>query len=470
MFDVLPVNSYGPIMPGLIMAAVAIVHVFLAQFAVGGGFLLCYFQWIALKTGSPYAKQFVKGYMKVLILISFVLGAITGVGIWFTAIQVSAQTIGTMVFQFHWLWAAEWTFFCLEIVAGYAFYRYQKILDDKSTMILLGLYAFAAWMSLFIINGIISWQLTPGAWVETQTLWDGFFNPTFWPSLFFRTIVSLTLSSLAACVIVNAMPGLDREGKEWLINRIAYLLLPMLLMPILGAWFIMAMPDDSRSWVLGGSPAMMLFLQISIAASLAIGGYAFFGLFLKRLYINGATALLLMMLAFGATAGGEFVREGSRKPYSIRHVLYSNAIEPEDVARMRKVGCLADDSYPLRGAEELPNQQLVMGAKVFRRQCSVCHTMQGTNGVGHLTGSWDGNQIRMNIAKLQQTKPFMPPFAGTAEELESLVQFILYTNSGKPKDWELSKNSENLESIQKWLDEAGVEPGNFEKHLAKGGH
>ena len=30
----------------------------------------------------------------------------------------------------------------------------------------------------------------------------------------------------------------------------------------------------------------------------------------------------------------------------------------------------------------------------------------------------------MNIAKLQRTKPFMPPFAGNAEEVEALVQWL----------------------------------------------
>ena len=45
-----------------------------------------------------------------------------------------------------------------------------------------------------------------------------------------------------------------------------------------------------------------------------IGFYAFFGLWQRRLYVNGASATLLVALAFLATAGGEFVREGSRKP------------------------------------------------------------------------------------------------------------------------------------------------------------
>lgn len=449
-----PVNDYGPIMPGILMGGVAIVHVFLAQFAVGGGILLCYFHWLAMTGRNPHARLFVQGYFRWLVLISFVLGALTGVGIWFTAIQVSAPTIGEMVRNFHWIWAAEWTFFCLEIFAGYMFYRYHKVLDDGTNMKLLILYAGAAWASLFLINGIISWQLTPGVWVETRDVWDGIFNPTFWPSLFFRTIVACTLAALVACVVINTMTPLSRKARHTLIGRATHLLVPMLAMPFLGVWFLWAMPDDSRAWILGGSPAMTLFMNIAVVASLAIGGYAIVGLFFQKLYINGATASLLVLLAFGATAGGEFVREGSRKPYSVRALMFSNGILPSEVARLREVGCLEDDPYPLRGADQMPSDQVRTGAKVYRRQCAVCHTVSGINGLTELTGHWSNDQMRMNIAKLQQTKAFMPPFAGTAEELEALVQFLNWAD-GQPVDE--SEQEAALVRIQQWMDEAGTE-------------
>ncbi len=464
MPDVYPINDYGPLMPGLVMGGVAIVHVFLAQFAVGGGLLLCYFQWLAMTGRNPHARLFVAGYFKALVLISFVLGALTGVGIWFTAIQVSPATIGAMVLHFHWLWATEWTFFCLEIAAGYMFYRYHSRLSDRASLALLAVYAAAAWTSLFIINGIISWQLTPGAWLETRNLADGFFNPSFWPSLLFRTIVATTLASLVACVVVNTMGQLDREARRSLINRAAYLLIPMVLMPGLGLWFLAVMPADSRGWVLGGSPAMTLFLNLSVAASLAIGAYALVGLVVRKLYINGATATLLLMLAFGATAAGEFVREGARKPYSIRHVLYSNAIRPEEVARLRETGCLADDPYPVRRRGEFPNSQLERGALVYRRLCAVCHTVKGVNAVTDLMEHWDADQMRMNIAKLQQTKPFMPPFAGTPQELEALVQFVRWSAAGHAQTWPVSDDPETLAQISKWLAEAGPLPANSQRY------
>src|SRR5580765_6640126 len=110
-----PINDFGPLMKGLVIGAMGIFHVFLAQFAIGGGMLMCYFQWAAQTGRSPLARNFVDGYFRVLVLVSFVIGALTGVGMWFTTIQISPRTIGLMVSEFHWMWAIEWTFFSLEI-------------------------------------------------------------------------------------------------------------------------------------------------------------------------------------------------------------------------------------------------------------------------------------------------------------------------------------------------------------------
>jgi hypothetical protein len=210
--------------------------------------------------------------------------------------------------------------------------------------------------------------------------------------------------------------------------------------------------------VLGGSPAMMMFFMISVGASVAIGAYAVIGLWMQKLYINGATGTLLILLAFGATAGGEFVREGSRKPYSIRGVVYSNAIRPQDVAELRRIGCVTDDPYPVTNEKFLPGPVVELGAKVFRRQCSVCHTVDGSNAVAHLTATWDADQMRMNIAKLQHTKPFMPPFAGTAAELEALVQYLSWVHADRPNAWTPNTTPAILTQVQTWLDDAGTDP------------
>ena len=165
-----------------------------------------------------------------------------------------------------------------------------------------------------------------------------------------------------------------------------------------------------------------------------------------------------------ASMGGFFTYQEMLDNLDCRQVLYSNSISPHDVARLREVGCVVDDRYPMRSSETFPTSQLRLGGRVFRRQCSVCHTVEGTNGVAHLVGSWDIDQMRMNIAKLQQTKPFMPPFAGTAEELESLVQFICWRSADSPRVWPEVENVTVIGQIEDWLEEAGTEPGDFDRN------
>lgn len=139
-------------------------------------------------------------------------------------------------------------------------------------------------------------------------------------------------------------------------------------------------------------------------------------------------------------------------------MLYSNAITEEELKVLREEGSVTRDPYPLRNPTDYPTSQLALGEKVFRFQCSVCHTMSGANGIQHLSGSWTTDQKRLNIAKLQRTKGFMPPFAGNAEELEALVQLIEWDHADRPGAWPVSTSTTVLAQIDRWLDEVGTAP------------
>jgi hypothetical protein len=198
---------------------------------------------------------------------------------------------------------------------------------------------------------------------------------------------------------------------------------------------------------------MMMFVGVAAGASFLIGGYAVVALIIKRLYIGGATATLLLALAFGATGAGEFVREGARKPYTVRDVLYSNSITPDEVVGLRATGVTVDDPYPLRDDARYANDQLRRGAKVERALCDACHTMKGGNALVELTRSWTEDQLRLNIAKLQHTKAFMPPFAGNADDVEALAQLLRWETRGAPATWPIAPTPPEIAT---YLDAAGV--------------
>ncbi len=74
----------------------------------------------------------------------------------------------------------------------------------------------------------------------------------------------------------------------------------------------------------------------------------------RKAFLSGSTSLLLLALAGAATAGGEFVREGVRKPYTVRNTLYSNSITEAEVAELRRIGSVSLDPYPLLDDQHYP--------------------------------------------------------------------------------------------------------------------
>ena len=173
--------------------------------------------------------------------------------------------------------------------------------------------------------------------------------------------------------------------------------------------------------------------------------------------MNGFTAALLCAIAFAATAGGEFVREGVRKPYSIRQVLYSNSLRPDeldDFARpARSAMILTRSRWP-----DLSQRPATRRCQVYRFQCSVCHTYEGANGLLDLTRTWTLEQKRLNIAHCNAPRRSCLP-SREPGELEALVQVLSWRRAGMPREWPSSHDPATLEKIQGWLDEVGTRPG-----------
>jgi hypothetical protein len=60
----------------------------------------------------------------------------------------------------------------------------------------------------------------------------------------------------------------------------------------------------------------------------------------------------------------------------------------------------------------------------------------------------------------------MPPFAGTAAEVEALAQWIGWEAAGAPGHWAPPASATehvSLADIQRWLDEAGTAPGEHDR-------
>jgi mono/diheme cytochrome c family protein len=413
---------------GLLIAFVAIVHVLVSHFAVGGGLFLVLAELKARREQDGAFLDYLKRHSRFFILLTLVFGAMTGVGIWFTIALVHPQATSSLINTFVWGWAMEWCFFVIEIAAAMVYYYGWDRMDARTHVRVGWIYFIAAWISLVIINGILSYMLTPGSWVTNRFFWSGFFNPTYFPSMIMRTFVAMGLAGVYALLTASWSRDPDLKQK---IARYAglYWILPMAVaVPLMLIWYLLAaaganvpvaeiLQADGEGlgamiaaiFTAGGEsgqPVAQRAAYYSVVASilvilltLAIVGF-------RRRSYGRVSTISLLLLALVAMGGGEWMREDLRKPYVIGQFMFVNGVRlpaPEEVptppaeaawqAKDRfsvdalnangvlrtalwspiDVGEAATGLDPAARAE----REAEMGAEMFKLSCSSCHSVDG---------------------------------------------------------------------------------------------
>src|SRR5208283_6034757 len=172
---------------GWVIGIIAIFHVMISQFAVGGGLYLPLAERKALREGrEDWLKELV-GYSKFFLVLTGVFGTISGVGIWFAIGLTHPEATSTLIHNFVFGWAIEWVFFMVELTTIAVYYYTWDRIDPKLHLKVGWVYAGASIATLVIINGILTFMLTPGdTWIsvagtghEASKFWNAFFNPTY---------------------------------------------------------------------------------------------------------------------------------------------------------------------------------------------------------------------------------------------------------------------------------------------------
>ena len=146
---------------GIVIAIVAIVHVFISHFAVGGGIYLVLTERKARRENDEALLSFLRSQSLFFLVLTLVAGALTGVGIWFAISLVSPDATSALLHVFVWIWATEWVFFLVEIISILVYYYGWDRLEARDHMRVGWIYAGSAWVSLVLITGILAFMLTP---------------------------------------------------------------------------------------------------------------------------------------------------------------------------------------------------------------------------------------------------------------------------------------------------------------------
>jgi cytochrome bd-type quinol oxidase subunit 1 len=411
---------------GLVIGIIAILHVFVSHFAVGGGLFLTLTERKAYRENNPALLEYVKSHSKFFVLVVLVFGAVSGVGIWWSIALVNPEATATLIHVFVWGWAIEWVFFIVEIAAAFIYYYGWDRLDPKTHLLVGWIYFGAAWASLLVINGILTFMLTPGSWIKTQTFASAYFNPGMLPSLVVRTAVCIALAGVYALITSSAVA--DAGLRSQVVGYAAkWLLAGTLIIPFAGIWYISTVPAMAREISMGGAPAVTIFAGLSIFFSALVMAFTYFGPHQRPRHFNMVFAFLLAVLALSTTAVTEWVREAVRKPYIIYGYMYSNGMRLADVERTRELGLLKSARW-VRHHEVDPQALGRSGEEVYRVQCASCHTVDGYNSIRFAVKGWSWAMIDYQLAHLNSLKGFMPAFVGTEAERQALGAWLASLN------------------------------------------
>ena len=417
---------------GLLIALVAVLHVFVSHFAVGGGLFLVLTERKARRNNDQALLGWLKAHTKFFVLVTVVFGAISGVGIWFTIGLIGPTATSNLIHAYVWGWAIEWVFFFVEITAALLYlYGWDK-LEPRVHQWYGWIYFIAAYLSLVIINGIITFMLTSGSWVKNHEFWYGFFNPTYFPSLAFRSAIAVALAGIYA--LITASVQKDAALKARLVRWSAVWIVPGLaVLPALAWWYIRSIPANVWASARGPMPTAThyaLFAVILLTVTFALALLTL----IRPSRMHLVFGLLVALVALGAMGSFEFVRESIRKPFVIAKYLYANSLYAQ---KMPGDGGFSVDEVNatgiLKAAKWVNNRDLTqdnkaaLGREIFRVECESCHTPNAYRGIKHYLAlrQWDQPKIQAMLGGLDMMhNGVMPPFVGTDAERGALAAYL----------------------------------------------
>ncbi len=408
---------------GLIIALIAVFHVYISHFAVGGGLFLILAEMKGHRENNPAILDYVRKHAKFFLLVTMVAGSMTGVGIWFTIALLNPAATSILIHNYVFGWATEWVFFLIEIISLFIYAYTFGRLDKKTHLIMGWIYFGAAWMSLFIINGIIDFMLTPGAWLENHNFWSGFFNPTFWPALFFRTFLALIIAGLFG-LLTSTRIHEEALRKNMVRHCALYLVIPFLLLLGSAWWYRAALPPELQTMIFETMPEMKPFATGFVYFSvLLMAGGLLMAIRTPR-SLGFATALVLLVIGQLYMGCFEFLREGGRRPYIIRDYMYSNSILKKELAGVRQKGVLATAKWT-KEKEVRADNLLASGRELYNLLCLSCHSIGGPlNDIMPMTANYTPWGLANMIQTIDRFHPYMPPFPGTTDEARALATYI----------------------------------------------
>ena len=423
----------------MLVAVIAVLHVCINHsLAVGAMPLVTVLEWWGHRTGNGRIDQLAYRILTVCFVLTTTVGALTGVGIWFSTSLVNPAAIGSLIRVFFWAWFVEWLVFVAEVVCIMTYYlTWKRMRDHKHAHIAVGIVLSAfSWITMAIITAILGFMMDPGSWMTEESFLSGVFNPIYLPQLAFRTPVAMAAAGWLALFLAYFFTRHDLDLRRRTVRLLSLWCLGWLPLVAAGAlWYRSVIPQ----WMTANVPVALgtqRFAQwyeqllISMAAMIAVVLVVALAGAITPRWVPRVALLVPFAATLVLLGSFERVREFIRKPYVIGGYMYANGIRVDDYPLLQEEGLLRHATYTAV-REVTEENRVVAGHEVFRIACTRCHTAGGINAVTdrlydlYGDGSWDRDTIKYYILGMHTARPYMPPFPGTDIEAGALADFLI---------------------------------------------
>ncbi|MFA6684660.1 MAG: cytochrome c, partial [Arcobacteraceae bacterium] len=232
------------------MGITGTIHILASHTSVGAAMLFAFLAYKAYKENRTDLYPYMKKYGMFLLIFSYVVGSITGPGIWYTATAASPRGISALIHNFVWVWATEWVFFVYEVIGVFVLVYFIDKIDKKTHLKLTFTFALASVGTLALIIGIISFMMWPGteAFYATGSASDAFFGINTFPHMFLRIGFMIMCSGVIGLVISSAMKKENAELSDELTKKMGYVaMLGGFVTMFFFMWYMGTLPDNAHA-------------------------------------------------------------------------------------------------------------------------------------------------------------------------------------------------------------------------------
>lgn len=427
-----------------VVGIIATIHVVASHTSVGAAFLFALLETKAYLDDQPQLMDFIKKYGMFLLVFSYVIGSITGPGIWYSITVASPRGVSGLIHNFVWVWAAEWVFFVVEVIGAYALVYLIGKIDAKTHLKLTWSFAFASWATMLLIVGILSFMMWPGSenWYLTGSTSDAFYNINYFAHLGVRTGLMLVMAAVVGLIVVSRVE--DRALRKSVVRLLVPLgLIGGLFAVMMFFYYLRTLPTNAvvmlNAYLLPRYKHAMMSIFCVVVLYLAFA-------WVRPLYVGTTLATaMLFFVAIGGVWPEERMRESMRKPYVAGQYIYGNQVIARDVPgkgiigevdKIAKVGLLKVDPFvPERLRTVTDANRLEAGRLLAKVACANCHALEPGAPLRNIPDKFYRATDEDLIAAFLRgplkhgTQPYMPRIDLPEEEISALAHYISRVDS-----------------------------------------